>query len=360
MRKFLSAFLSLVLCLSLMPSAFAAGTTEVITGLGYNDDITCTISNVLDKCTVMLNFSEYDYEAEDYVTTAKTFTLYQIPYTGAHLTLSVASGSNSTAFPGGDGIYRLTAEGAYTGNEAGEAFLGQIGSADADSPWEFDINFSELKLLESDIFGLLLTFDDPSVYFTCADLGKVIAAAGVEVEEDSDPDNPFIDVFFDAYYYNAVIWAYKNGVTTGTSTTTFGPDATCDRGQVVTFLWRAMGSPEPTSTKNPFTDVKESDYFYKPVLWAVEKGITNGTSATTFGPKQTCTSGHVITFLWRANGSPAVENKSESVAAGKFYTDAVAWGESLDLFEMIYPAFNPENSAPRAEIVTYLYLNRKN
>ena len=116
--------------------------------------------------------------------------------------------------------------------------------------------------------------------------------------------NPFRDVRATDYYYKAVLWALEKKITTGTSDTTFSPNSPCTRKQVVTFLWRANGSPEPTSTKNPFTDVKPSDYFYNAVLWAVEEGITTGTSTTTFAPNAACSRGQCVTFLWRAKGKP--------------------------------------------------------
>ena len=111
--------------------------------------------------------------------------------------------------------------------------------------------------------------------------------------------NPFTDVKPGAYYYNAVLWAVENGITNGTSDKTFSPDETCTRAQIVTFLWRYEGQPAPTSTNNPFADVKTSAYFGRAVLWAVERGITNGTSATTFAPEDTCTRAQVVTFLYR-------------------------------------------------------------
>ncbi len=111
--------------------------------------------------------------------------------------------------------------------------------------------------------------------------------------------NPFSDVSSSDGFYDAVLWAYENGITTGQTATTFGPWNSCTRGQIVTFLWRAMGKPEPTG-RNPFTDVKASDGFYKAVLWAVEKGITTGRTATTFDPWATCTRGKAVTFLYRA------------------------------------------------------------
>lgn len=161
---------------------------------------------------------------------------------------------------------------------------------------------------------------------------------GQKYEEPADSSNPFTDVPADAYYHDAVLWALDKNVTTGTSKTTFSPSATCTRGQVVTFLWRAMGCPEPASTENPFTDVTESDYFYKAVLWAVEKGVTNGTTDTTFGPNGTCTSAHVVTFLWRANGKSAANTDGTN-----YYDEAVAWANSQKLLDGTAVPFAPDN-----------------
>jgi hypothetical protein len=110
--------------------------------------------------------------------------------------------------------------------------------------------------------------------------------------------NPFTDVAEGSFYYDAVLWAVANGVTTGTTATTFEPDAPCTRDQVVTFLWRAAGKPAAEG-ENPFTDVAEGSFYYDAVLWAVANGITTGTSDTTFSPADPCTRGQVVTFLWR-------------------------------------------------------------
>ena len=112
--------------------------------------------------------------------------------------------------------------------------------------------------------------------------------------------NPFTDVPAGEWYAEPVLWALENNITTGASATSFNPNGQCQRAQVVTFLHRAAENPEPSSVKNPFTDVKSSDFFYKPVLWAVEKGITNGISATAFGPTSPCNRAQVVTFLYRA------------------------------------------------------------
>ena len=146
------------------------------------------------------------------------------------------------------------------------------------------------------------------------------------------------------YFANAVAWAYNNNVTTGTSETTFGSFDNCTRGQVVTFLWRAAGNPEPTSANNPFADVNSSDYFYKPILWAVEKGITAGTSADKFSPKATCSSAHIITFLYRAAG----------IGENGWYEDAKNWASGAGLLNGTNISVAPDENCPRGAVVTFL------
>ena len=120
--------------------------------------------------------------------------------------------------------------------------------------------------------------------------------------EPSSEENPFTDVKPGRYYYKAVLWAVENGITSGVTPTTFEPKEVCSRAQVATFLWIAKGKPEPSSGENPFTDVKPGKYYYKAVLWAVENGITSGTSETTFSPKNPCTREQVVTFLYKVFG----------------------------------------------------------
>ena len=172
-------------------------------------------------------------------------------------------------------------------------------------------------------------------------------------------ENPFTDVPEGSFYIDPVLWAVENGVTTGASDTTFNPTGTCKRAQVVTFLWRAAGSPEPTSTNNPFTDVKESDYFYKAVLWAVEKGITTGTSATTFNPTGTCKRAQVVTFLWRSAGSPdatATGNLFPDVERTAYYGKAVLWAVENGITNgMSDGTFGVSENCSRAQVVTFLY-----
>ena len=120
--------------------------------------------------------------------------------------------------------------------------------------------------------------------------------------EPENGHNPFTDVAEGAYYYKAVLWAVEKGITTGTSATTFGPDRACTRGQVATFLWRAQDKPQALDRNNPFKDVADNAYYYDAVLWAVEEGITQGTGKGKFSPDRDCTRGQIVTFLYRALG----------------------------------------------------------
>ncbi|MBQ6431864.1 MAG: S-layer homology domain-containing protein, partial [Oscillospiraceae bacterium] len=174
-----------------------------------------------------------------------------------------------------------------------------------------------------------------------------------------DLSNPFTDVKDSDYFYDAVLWAFNNGVTTGLDDTHFGPYATCTRGQIVTFLWRALGEPAPTITKNPFVDVKESDYYYKAVLWAYENGVTTGTDATHFAPGDFCKREHAVAFLYRAAGKPAYTNKTNpftDVSSSAYYYDAVLWAVEKNITKGIDAThFGPSNSCQRCQIVTFLY-----
>ena len=114
------------------------------------------------------------------------------------------------------------------------------------------------------------------------------------------PSNPFTDVKANAYYYNAVLWALNNNITTGTTSTTFSPDAPCTRGQIVAFLYRSAGQPSVSASSVPFTDVKKGAYYYNAVLWAVKNNITTGTTPTTFSPDAPCSRGQIVTFLYKA------------------------------------------------------------
>lgn len=181
---------------------------------------------------------------------------------------------------------------------------------------------------------------------------ETVIAVGTKIE------NPFKDVQVKEYYAEPVLWAVGKGITNGTAKDTFSPNNECTRGQIVTFLWRAAGMPEPTRTGNPFVDVKSDQYYYKAVLWAVEKGITTGTSANTFSPDAACTRGQVVTFMWRAKGKPTAtaDNSFKDVQAGAYYYDAVLWAVKNGITNGTAPgAFSPDATCTRGQIVTFLY-----
>ena len=168
----------------------------------------------------------------------------------------------------------------------------------------------------------------------------------------------FVDVPEGSYYEEAVDWAVEKGITTGTGNNYFTPDGICTRAQAVTFLWRVAGSPTPKTEAMVFEDVLDGSYYYEAVLWAVENGITVGTSATTFSPELTCSRAHIVTFLWRAANSPSVktDNPFTDVAADAYYIDAVLWAVKHKITAgTTLSTFSPDEGCTRAQIVTFLY-----
>ena len=168
----------------------------------------------------------------------------------------------------------------------------------------------------------------------------------------------FVDVATGSYYEEAVDWAVENGITKGTTATTFSPNATCTRAQAVTFLWRAAGSPEPETRTMPFTDVPVGSYYYDAVLWAVENCITMGTSDTTFSPNMTCSRAQIVAFLWRSEKSPAAgtANPFADVKSDAYYANAVLWAVKENITKgTTNTTFSPNADCTRAQIVTFLY-----
>lgn len=173
----------------------------------------------------------------------------------------------------------------------------------------------------------------------------------------------FRDIDSNAYYFVPVIWAANLGITAGLDDTHFGPDALCNRAQVVTFLWRAAGKPEPESTSNPFLDVPAGSFYEKAVLWAYETGITTGTDSSHFSPDAPCNRAQVVTFLHRLRGcpEPSISTAFPDVPQGSFYHKAVLWAAQREItVGMDGGYFRPEQSCSRAQIVTFLYRDAKN
>ena len=172
----------------------------------------------------------------------------------------------------------------------------------------------------------------------------------------------FVDVATGSYYEDAVDWAVENGITKGTDDTHFSPDGICTRAQAATFLWRTAGSPKPETRTMPFTDVPAGSYYYDAVLWAVENGITKGTSNTTFSPNMTCTRAQIVTFLWRSEKSPAAgtANLFADVKSTAYYADAVLWAVKEDITKgTTNTTFSPDADCTRAQIVTFLWRCKK-
>ena len=184
--------------------------------------------------------------------------------------------------------------------------------------------------------------------------------SGKEYYPDSDSENVqhFTDVPAGAYYADAVKWAVAEGITSGTSPTTFSPNNGCTRAQMVTFLWRAAGCPEPESDYGPFRDVPKDAYYRKAVLWAAGEGITSGTSPTTFSPNATVTRAQTVTFLWRWEGEPEADQRSgfRDVPAGQYYSQAVSWAVEAGITNGTgTTTFSPGQTCTRAQIVTFLW-----
>ena len=182
--------------------------------------------------------------------------------------------------------------------------------------------------------------------------------------EDNTILNYFVDVPTNSYYYEAVLWAVEQGVTQGTDDSHFSPDGVCTRAQAVTFLWRAAGSPAPKFTAMPFTDVPVGSYYYDAVLWAVENGITKGTSATEFSPDESCSRAQIVTFLYRSEqvrgngmeGAWMFQNPFADMDTESYYGEAVMWAIANNVTEGITATtFSPNANCTRAQIVTFLW-----
>ncbi len=374
MKKLTALLLTLILCMSMAVPAFAAFPEtwdEAKLNFTVNNDLYASGYNTWVPQLTDLYY--IDWATEQPVLDTQMSGFYVIP---AACTFSLENTGKEDDFFlwVGAEVYHKDAQGRYVFEDMpGESLRisGDFVTQAADDTFG-DYTLMKLGLGESTTFGLdsLEAQTDDLVcitvyqeypaegmywyYSLCYLVNDALTAdmvAKIDAEKAAENASPFTDISPDAYYYDAVLWAVEKGITTGTGDgTTFSPLDTCTRSQVVTFLWRAKGCPEPTSAVNPFVDVTEADYFYKPVLWAVEQGITTGTSATTFAPLATCTSSQVITFLWRANDEPAAET-----AGTEWYAKAVAWANGKQLLDGTAVPFAPDNLAPRSDIVTYLY-----
>lgn len=220
-------------------------------------------------------------------------------------------------------------------------------------PQEFDTTKCVVLHQQEDLSWKLLNFtiQDGYAVFT-VDHFSLFALVQM------DRDNPFEDVQFFQWYTEPVLWAVEEGITNGMDANHFAPDGTCTRAQIVTFLWRANGSPKAGSANNPFSDVPAGQWYTEAVLWAVEKGITTGISETTFSPDASCTRAQVTTFLWRSQNQPSTNgiNIFTDIASGSYYYDSVLWAVEQGITNgMGDGIFAPDATCTRGQIVTFLY-----
>ena len=282
------------------------------------------------------------------ITTATLFDKDTTVY--AHWTYTGSTGGGVTTYP-------ITVKSAKNGDVTASHKSAAKGTTitltvDPDKGYVLDT----LTVLDGKDKEIKLTEKNGKYTFTMP-ASKVTVAAMFKAEQ-STGKNPFTDVPAGSYYEDAVIWAVDKGITTGTSATTFNPNGICTRAQAVTFLWRAAGSPAAKSAVMPFTDVKAGSYYYDAVLWAVEQGITKGTSDTMFSPDATCTRAQIVTFLWRSQKSPAAgtANPFTDVKASAYYADAVLWAVKHNItVGTTFSIFSPDEECTRAQIVTFLY-----
>ena len=282
------------------------------------------------------------------ITTATLFDKDTTVY--AHWTYTGSTGGGVTTYP-------ITVKSAKNGDVTASHKSAAKGTTitltvDPDKGYVLDT----LTVLDGKDKEIKLTEKNGKYTFTMP-ASKVTVEAMFKAEQ-STGKNPFTDVPAGSYYEDAVIWAVDKGITTGTSATTFNPNGICTRAQAVTFLWRAAGSPAAKSSAMPFADVKAGSYYETAVLWAVENGITKGTSDTMFSPDATCTRAQIVTFLWRSQKSPAagMANPFADVAADTYYIDAVLWAVKHNItVGTTFSIFSPDEECTRAQIVTFLY-----
>ena len=282
------------------------------------------------------------------ITTATLFDKDTTVY--AHWTYTGSTGGGVTTYP-------ITVKSAKNGDVTASHKSAAKGTTitltvDPDKSYVLDT----LTVLDGKDKEIKLTEKNGKYTFTMP-ASKVTVAATFKASAPTGK-NPFVDVPAGSYYEDAVIWAVDKGITTGTSATTFNPNGICTRAQAVTFLWRAAGSPAAKSAVMPFADVKAGSYYYDAVLWAVEQGITKGTSDTTFSPDATCSRAQIVAFLWRSEKSPAAgtANPFADVKSTAYYADAVLWAVKEDITKgTTSTTFSPDADCTRAQIVTFLY-----
>ena len=335
--------------------------TIIFNGNGGTPSVTSmtTIDQKLPELPIATRSGRYSFDGwytekngGTKITTATLFDKNTTVY--AHWTYTGSTGGGVTTYP-------ITVKSAKNGDVTASHKSASKGTTvtltvDPDKGYVLDTltvldgKDKEIKLTEK---NGKYTFTMPASKVTVEAMFKASAPTG---------KNPFTDVPAGSYYEDAVIWAVDKGITTGTSATTFNPNGICTRAQAVTFLWRAAGSPAAKSAVMPFTDVKAGSYYYDAVLWAVEQGITKGTSDTMFSPDATCSRAQIVAFLWRSEKSPAAgtANPFADVKSTAYYADAVLWAVENDITKgTTNTTFSPDADCTRAQIVTFLWRCKK-
>ncbi|WP_409968596.1 S-layer homology domain-containing protein [Bengtsoniella intestinalis] len=351
----------------LATTAFAAEAVSVPVERIYGEDVysyDLVLSEVTAQEECVIPLYVYDYETGESSIVDTAVTLYYMP---ADAIISYTANSGyldaypSTAVLGvatsEDGQVYYSAQGGVMMYYDEEVTAGHYADIVADAIYYFEAT-EDVYVVCDDVTVYTVEVEDAEeVTEEVAEevVEEVVAEEVTEEEVVEEVEfTGFSDVAEDAAYYDAVMWAYENGVTTGYVDGTFGPADTCTRGQVVTFLWRAMGEPEAVITENPFTDVSEESPYYNAILWAVGEGITTGVTETTFEPSTVCTSAHVATFLYRAMSEPEATVESElAEGVADAFVPAINWAAEIGLLEGI--DFVAGDASPRADIVTYLY-----
>ena len=350
------------------------------TNTSYMSGSTIVEANAFYGCTALENISIYN-RAEKLIIAKNAFcgctALTSMMIDCRSLTL------DNNALPSGANMYYIRISGSY-GSIAPRAFEGVTTTVVYpvnDSSWSENVgkNYGGTLTWEGET-GHEHTFKMTVTEPTCSENGYTTfecVECGEKFTDSYKPmlghnfvggrctvcgaENPFTDI--DAkgehiYYTDAILWASGRGITTGASATEFEPDGFCTRAQVVTFLWRAAGRPEPASAVTAFTDIEEDGYYYKAVLWAVENGITTGVSATEFAPDDTCTRAQFVTFLWRYLGKPVTvgDDPFTDLDTKEFYYKAVLWASESGVTRGNGDGtFAPDDNCTRAQVVTFIY-----
>lgn len=387
MKKLLSFVIALAWCLSMSIPALAAGKpgdTVVMDTSGntytLSNAILYTVSQDQLKHIPLSKRYFVDETLDDYFTYIigdETRALKELPLQNVTQAYAVPVGTKITApdrmnFEGFIWIDTKNEKGIYCAVDSG---MGTplwneitLDDEDGNTIWilpcyiasEADIGENTNSIGGgSEVGGINRTYVSTIAFFTPSKdnikTNPFASAAPVSPSTSTSPANPaFTDVAANAYYAAPVSWAVEKRITSGTTTTTFSPGQTCSTAQILTFLWRAKGSPEPAGKTNTFTDIKESDYFYKAALWAKEKGLVSGTS---FRGNTPCTRSMVVNYLWKLAGSPSAPSASfNDLASTADYAKAVAWAVSKGITGgTTADTFSPDNTCTRGQIVTFLY-----